>query len=301
MALIVISFDTPTGILVPAVQADDVFAAPFNVTAEFSATDGACGAGEYRQYVRGELRVDGRHFPKYLCGDHEVLPNTFREDGCPFPGPGPGSRPDILAAYGYRAFRDEQPLYRPIERYIPSDENGCSYEMTDAPGIKPYTPPPPRQVTYSVDLTFRGDLIESVTRQTLRSATWRVAGEITVPAPGAAKQRVVGFQASDRVIGVEARRDPATGTLDIYVDIARKSGQPPLDVQALGLVINDDRGRSIPIAGEPLAAEIVGRAGSRATLVYSLPKGSECPTKAEIRTNGAGTVHSVRLRQAPGA
>lgn len=292
MALVVLSFDAPEGVLVPTVQLDGMFVANFNVAAEFAATDDACGAGEYRQYVRGEFRVENRRIPKLVCVGRELRPDIFQEDGCAYPGPPPNADPSIVGAYGYRANGSGNNPRRPEEDYTPGSQNGCNYWMADSPGLFPAAPPPPRQLTYTVDLYFRGDLIDVLTGQTLQSKSWRVFGQTTVSGDSAALSQAAGLEGDERIIAVTARRDKASGMLDVHVDIARPVGRPPFDMTGIAVTLRDDAGHAVP-AGEPLAAELVGSAGGRITLIYPVQPGARTPASAQIVIGSAISEHKI--------
>jgi hypothetical protein len=176
MAVIVASFITPTGNVAPVLSGND-FVGRFNVTAQFAATEGdSCGFVEYRQFIKGEMRIGGVIFRKPVGIGH-VLSNTeFQEDGVPYPGiPENITDPNLNSAHGYRAYGDETPSEPSRhEKYSPNAAVGCYYEMDDAPGF--YGVVVGRR--HSLNLTFQGVLIDTRSNMQLANKTWTVVGEL---------------------------------------------------------------------------------------------------------------------------
>jgi len=79
-----------------------------------------CACGEYRQYVKGHLIVNGKPEKRKLWGGAFLEEDVYHED----------SNTDGTARYGHR---DES--QKMDETFSPDRANGCSYEGRDAPGV----------------------------------------------------------------------------------------------------------------------------------------------------------------------
>jgi len=139
----------------------------------------ACG--EYRQYVRGTLEIDGRRVEFVLQEQGVAIPVVMR------PRPGPGSADDNFredgmtasrsphgvdmhyghrdAIYGNRNLRD---LYVPLRR------SGAQYIGNDIPGLSA-----PAGTFFKIDVDFRGQIVDVCNGGTvLRSREWTVKCEV---------------------------------------------------------------------------------------------------------------------------
>jgi len=115
----------------------------FDMNADFQQP---CGICEYRQYVRGQFRVNGWPWPHWLPGGW-LMVDRFREDGIYKPPPG------VNVHYGHR----NEP-YNPVGdcyQNPPGRANGCEYRGLDEPGLYNF----PLNNILTVDLTFRGEII----------------------------------------------------------------------------------------------------------------------------------------------
>lgn len=163
--------------MVPVLNGSN-FVGQFSVTAQLAATEGdSCGVVEYRQLVRGEMRIGGQLFRKPVGVGRYLSGTTFQEDGVPYPGvPENNTDPNLNSAHGYRAYGDAGPDEpNRHERYSPNAAVGCYYAMDDAPGF--YNVVVGRR--HSLDLTFQGLLIDTRSSIQLASKTWTVIGELT--------------------------------------------------------------------------------------------------------------------------
>jgi hypothetical protein len=78
-----------------------------------------CRCGEYRQFVKGYIKVNGRKQAKPLWGVATLEENVYHEDG------------DGTSRYGHRSDPETS-----IDRFInPDRARGCSYRGRDMPGL----------------------------------------------------------------------------------------------------------------------------------------------------------------------
>lgn len=146
-----------------------------NIDFESSPYPTTCAVGEYRQYVRGEFRINGV-MKTHLLADPNggpapaMLPrpapgataDNFLQDGAMLPAPTGaifyGHRHDVLG----NAFTNNQ--------FLPDRLTGCSYRGIDAPGAGSGT-----GRVISVALDFLGQAVDSATGgDVLHSASWSV-------------------------------------------------------------------------------------------------------------------------------
>jgi hypothetical protein len=80
-----------------------------------------CACGEYRQYVKGHLIINGQRETWHLWGGAILEDNVYHEDGL-------DRNPD--ARYGHR--RERQTM---DEEFSPPRESGCSYIGRDFPRV----------------------------------------------------------------------------------------------------------------------------------------------------------------------
>jgi Hemopexin len=125
----------------------------------------ACAVGEYRQFVRGQFTLNGSPVNHLLANPAGGAPlpllptpppgaaaDNFREDGIPPPLP---SLTHMW--YGHRA-ENTAGNADTSDRYLPDRATGCQYRGTDFPSLRG-----PPGMTYSVQLDFRGQAIDSGT------------------------------------------------------------------------------------------------------------------------------------------
>lgn len=147
---------------------------PFTVTAEFSGSD--IEHGEYRQYIRGFFKIDGKKLTYFVCGDIELDEKEYREDGCGY---------KVCTAYGHRTcpnYRDD----RAIDEYLPVRKNGSTFTMLDIPGLG--TSGPKKGTTLELQLEFRGVLINMKSGEELATKEWEVSGKHVFAAAKRSKQ-----------------------------------------------------------------------------------------------------------------
>lgn len=253
MALGYSAFNTPHGILVPAISGSS-FNTTFNNTATFTHGEGeTCAAGEYRQYVKGELKIDGSVLDFYVCASSgtRLSKDVYREDGCP---------PNICTAYGYRACPDNV-----INRYsAPDRATGCAYQMSDTPGFSNIQ----AGKRYGMDVHFRGQLINVTNSNVLVTQDWSVVGEAVAPAASQSAPTLSSLEAGDRLMGVHVDRNSETEGLELHVVIDRPAGRAPLAHTALRVAAKDRNHR--PVALDAPSVHEVGWRG-RATVSFVYP------------------------------
>src|SRR4051812_831234 len=273
MTLSYTSFVPPTGNIAPALHGTN-FNSSFGTTATFSG--GNCAPGEYRQSVKGTLKVNGTTLDHILCGSVLMSPTVFQEDGCPS-----GS----CTAYGHRSCPQD-----PIDQYLPDRATGCQFSMSDAPGFSNIS----SGKTYNVDLSFEGKLIDtSRGGAVLVSGAWSTSGSTTMSKTMSATP--VGLAPSDRIIGVHHVRNAESGATELHIVIVRPPGQPPLDAAAVPLaLIHADGLRTLP-SQPPSVYEVGNRARSTVSIVYTLAPGA-APVNAELMLNGGLVTMKVKAR-----
>lgn len=159
--------DIPSGNLTPSVNGGKLGAA-FDMKAQFTADSKDCSKGEYRQYVKGQFKVNDSVIAHRLCDSTMLEVGTFHEDGC---GPS-GSNPGPCTAYGHRDCPDH-----PYDKYSPDPRStGCTFAGWDEPGVSGN---PGDKL--EVDLSFSAYLVNVDTSETLATASWTVKGSATLP------------------------------------------------------------------------------------------------------------------------
>jgi hypothetical protein len=278
MAVGYTSFTPPSGNIAPSlrtIEKQTNFDAPFTVAATFS---GTCGEGEYRQYAKGVLKVNGSTLDFTMCGTIKLQPDVFHEDGCP---------PTVCTAYGYRTC----PAH-PYNQYTPDRSTGCQFQSYDAPGFKNVV----KGSTYNLDVTFQGTLID-VARggAVLVSNTWTTTGSTTVTETPVA-MAAVGFDKHDRIIGVHLTHNSESGAPELHVVIVRPPGRPPLDAAAMKLEMLDTTGRRATPQHAPAVHEVGNLTRSTVSIVYTLAPGEMPPARVELAMNGGVVKMKVEQR-----
>lgn len=251
-------FTTPAGNVVPQVVGQR-FAGEFSNTATFT---GKCADGEYRQYVKGEFKVDGSKIAHRLCGEVFLDKDSFFEDGCP-PGRAPGVR-----AYGYRSRVGDS-----YDKYTPSQADGCSYFMFDAPGFNNVE----KGKTYKIALSFKGTLIDTAdSNKVLVSKEWTVNGETTIVMEREAAMseplpQTIPIASDDYILAAYQTVNEDTCQPEIHVVIARQPGLAPLDPTSI-LVEVTDKDDGVILADKPVVHEVGDQRSATATVVLALPK-----------------------------
>lgn len=136
-----------------------------------------CSVGEYRQFVRGEFRVNGV-VKTHLLADSSGGPapamrpapgvgaagDNFLEDGADLPGP-----PRVIVQYGHRIDTLGNTFTNNL--FTPDRFTGCTYRGKDRPGLGGVTGD-----TVSVNLDFRGQAVDAASGDILNTASWSVVG-----------------------------------------------------------------------------------------------------------------------------
>jgi hypothetical protein len=81
----------------------------------------ACRCGEYRQYVKGHLIINGRPETEHVWGGAVIEEDVYHEDGL---------ERDPAPRYGHR----DEPL-RMDEDFLPTRASGCTYVGRDFPRV----------------------------------------------------------------------------------------------------------------------------------------------------------------------
>jgi hypothetical protein len=274
-------FTTPVGNVVPRIIGER-FAGEFSNTATF---DGKCADGEYRQYVKGEFSAKGSKVDHRLCGAVLLEKDKFHEDGCP-PGHAPGVR-----AYGYRSRAGDA-----YDKYSPSQADGCSYTMFDAPGFNKVE----KGVKYKIELTFRATLIDTAdNNKVLVMKEWTVIGELdnTNLADDHMmdkQHQKVPIAEDDYILSAFQTINEDTRKPEIHVIVARKPGLLPLDPASIHVEVTakDD----VPLPTEtPVVYEVGDLRSATATVVIPLPK-EAIATKVRISSKANAVLLAVGHR-----
>jgi len=129
----------------------------FDMLATFTDGNGGCKCKccEYRQYVKGTFKYRGRTL-RHMLPSGPLDPNDFKEDGIPAGPPGPhfGHRDETGAA---------------DDRYLPNRADGCEYKGNDFPSLTGRA-----GTRFSIDLTFKGEILDVCNNKVLETNTWTV-------------------------------------------------------------------------------------------------------------------------------
>lgn len=261
------SFVTPTG-NVPPTFSKGRYSASFSNTATFTCGQGeTCAVGAYRQFVMGSFAANGSPLLHILCGSVLLSSFVYQEDGCP-PN---GSSCAGCTAYGYRACAMSDGGYS-----NPDQATGSDFWMTDAPGFTNVQ----AGVQYTINLSFQGKLINTTNSGVLASQTWTVSGSGTLASAPAAE--LVGLSAGDKIVEADLTYNLISHAPEIQVVIRRPPSAAPLSPEALGIALTDADNNAVKSLGAPKGYEIGNRAGSTATLVYTLADDARIPELASL-------------------
>ncbi|GEM_PF-2835581 len=153
-------FDSiPSGRLKPSFVGG-VFRAPFNMKASFTSTGAGCDCsdGEYRQYVKGYFKKNGRFVTHNLCGT-ALSKSKYQEDCGVFGG--------RTLKYGYRSIRFGNSYFD-----TPDQATGCKFHGFDSPGIGAASGD-----KVEVNLHFVGKLVNRSTGKVYKKKKWSVKGK----------------------------------------------------------------------------------------------------------------------------
>lgn len=248
----------PSGTLVPHLSGNRL-SAPFDMKAAFDNAGGSCAAGEYRQYVRGTFTADGVTVPHVLCGSVLLSPVDLREDGCPPPG---------CTAYGYRVCPDH-----PYNKYLPSRVTGCTYEGKDDPGISSAP-----GATIAMDLTFRGQLIDTSTSRVLASADWKVKGSATIPMNELTTYRFSGVVTGGKPLVHVVRSG------DHWVVSLLYAGAPAGKAETLDIAVLDAAGKALPVQPAEGVVEVGGLNTTTRVLSLKVDVSSGLPARVRVKS-----------------
>jgi len=143
--------DKQTGVMPQQGQVNDYF--EMNIDWSNSGPGCDCKCGEYRQFVKGYMKVNGRKKDKPLAGGAILEENTYHEDGDASP-------------YGHRDLPESS-----NDKFItPGRATGCSYRGKDTPGLAAVP-----GVHLDMSLTFKGQTYDSCTGTFGKINEWKVA------------------------------------------------------------------------------------------------------------------------------
>lgn len=214
----------------------------FYMDARFRAN---CSCCEYRQFVKGEFKIDGQMVEHLLGPGEQLEKNTFHEDCKRKP------HAQENACYGHRSDPNnsvgctDDAYTTPHNRAI-----GCNYVGVDSPHLSNW----PTGSTYSLNLDFEGKILDVCNGTTLRTATWSVncSGTFFGPDP------VPLFKAS-----VATTINGREALLSVYVY--------PGDVLTVVASIENDDG-SVPIDASDVDVQVAGLAVTSSPPAGGLPE-----------------------------
>ncbi len=162
----------PTGTL-PATFGSGIFGASFSMNSQVRGQGGLPGAcvdgecGEYRQFVRGFFRVNGRDVVHRLCSN-TLNSTTFHEDCVTIGG--------TNFKYGYHSIPFDTSQFT-----NPDQTTGCTFNGFDHPGFNLSSLNSGDRL--EINLEFQGKVVDTCTfgHFTFDFASWKVEGSGTVP------------------------------------------------------------------------------------------------------------------------
>ncbi len=236
--------------------------APFAMTARFRDN---CACCEFRQYVKGEFTLKGKKVPKLLEPGVLLDKNVFKEDGFGAVVPAGANQ-----HYGHR----DDPNNPLGDRYLnPANRaTGCNYAGTDAPGwynVKNGT-------AYSIDLTFRGQILDTCNQVTLLPIhEWTVnCAGVALGGPDPLVEVLIETVINGRGAVLGVYRYPGQ-VLTVIGSISNGLGTPPIDaaevdISVAGLAVID-----APEPGPlPHSVNVEGGATAHALYDFDYPPGS---------------------------
>jgi hypothetical protein len=262
MPVNVVAYTPPNGNIAPVLNGAR-FCANFSTTAQFGGAPLA--NGEYRQYVMGTFVANGSTLTHYLCSGDPMLANAYKEDGCLA----------TCTAYGHRSCPSD-----PIDRYTPQQADGPNFAMSDAPGFNNVRP----GVTYAINLTFKGDLIDTSTPQAapMRTSSWTVNGQVTTQATTTTtRPSPQGLQSSDKVVSAHFSLNLESKAREVHVVVSRLPDQPAIEPEQLPFTLTTDSEVAVTHA-EVNVYEIADKFGATANIVYALDAKQPAPAKVRL-------------------
>jgi hypothetical protein len=262
MPVNVVSYAPPNGNIAPTFN-HGRFSAPFAATAEFGGAP--LGNGEYRQYVKGRFVAAGSVVTHYLCGANALAVAVYKEDELNI---------TPCVSYGHRVCPN------PIDQYLATRANGNRYSMTDDPGFSNLQ----AGVTYQVELSFKGDLIDTTApAPPMRTATWTVNGQGAAPAAVStttASTPARGLQPEDRLVGAHYSKNLDTGADEVHIVIKRHKNAPAIEPSLTSFVLKSAEG--VPITpSKVLVHEVGNEHGSTASIVHTLDPSEPRPASID--------------------
>jgi hypothetical protein len=134
----------------------------FEMNIDWNNTDSECECrcGEYRQFVKGHININGKKQPKLLWGGATLEENVYHEDG------------DGTTRYGHRNEAETS-----IDRFIgPDRATGCSYRGRDMPGLEA-----PSGTRLDMSLTFKGQTYDVCQNKFGQIHEWKVEFDDFLP------------------------------------------------------------------------------------------------------------------------
>jgi hypothetical protein len=125
----------------------------------------ACCCGEYRQFVKGFVKIDGKLQTKKLLNGKTLSDKVFTEDSDAQNHP-----------YGYRGSSDKV-----NDRFHPDRPNGCLYRGFDTPGIND---PGVAGKRVEVQLEFKGQTFDRCQKTAGPEKHWKMEFNDDVPGGG---------------------------------------------------------------------------------------------------------------------
>jgi hypothetical protein len=118
-----------------------------------------CRCGEYRQYVKGHIRINGQKQAKRLWGGANLEENVYHEDA------------EDNVPYGHRSESQTR-----IDKFNPERATGCSYQGKDQPGLAA-----PSGTALDMLLNFKGQTYDVCTNTFGAIHEWRSEFDGVVP------------------------------------------------------------------------------------------------------------------------
>ncbi|PHJ67595.1 hypothetical protein VF14_04875 [Nostoc linckia z18] len=255
----------PNGNIVPTVSGNRL-SATFKMEATFTNPSGSddCAGGEYRQYVKGVFKCNGKEVTHQLCTTY-LSKENLQEDGCP---------PEKCTAYGYRSCDYKK------QEYTPTRDKGCTFSADDTPSI---TSNPGDEV--EIDLSFVGQLIDTKKPdKILAQAIWTVKGTGKLVAQKLSTVEDTITKTNER-LSVQAIYNCETDTWDFNVIISRPSGLPPIHSSEIEVQFLDATGKLLNIltAQRGQLTEVGGTNLKSAVAMYQVSTGKTLPASLFVK------------------
>jgi hypothetical protein len=238
----------------------------FEVEAEFRAN---CACCEYRQYLKGEFKRNGKKVPHVLEAGVNLDKDTYKEDAFGNP-PAVGNNQH----YGHR----DEPNNPDHDRYSnPAVRGaGCKYYGNDGPGWNSINP----GETYSYDLHFLAVILDTCNQVSLLPThTWDVncSGTALGPGPDPLLEILIPFTLNGRDTVLGIYRYPGN-ELTVVGAISNGNGDVPIDAAEVSITVVGLGLLSAPGPGALPQTE-GGGATAQAMYDFDYPAGSPNPVQ----------------------